>query len=180
MTNPAFNKALAFVLRFEGGYSNTPTDRGGETYCGISRRFNPDWSGWAILDGIAHFNFEKDKQKLAESVNGFYFALWNKLHINDLPENIACFIFDTAVNCGALPAGKIFQHALNDLDAGIQVDGIIGQQTVDAFRQTTISEGVILKLMQLYRIFIYWTIAQKNPKQRVFFYGWLNRTLTKI
>jgi lysozyme family protein len=32
----AFNKALSFALRWEGGYSNHPNDRGGETNFGVT------------------------------------------------------------------------------------------------------------------------------------------------
>ena len=37
-----FDKALKFVLKWEGGYSNDPNDPGGETKYGISKRSYPE------------------------------------------------------------------------------------------------------------------------------------------
>jgi lysozyme family protein len=34
----------------EGGYVNDPVDKGGETYKGVARNFNPTWDGWPIVD----------------------------------------------------------------------------------------------------------------------------------
>ena len=45
-----FDQAFNKVIKLEGGYSNYKEDRGGETYKGISRVFNPDWAGWKIID----------------------------------------------------------------------------------------------------------------------------------
>ena len=45
-----FIKSYEITCKHEGGYSFDPDDAGGETYKGISRRFNPQWSGWKIID----------------------------------------------------------------------------------------------------------------------------------
>ncbi len=37
-----FDKSIAFVLRWEGGYSNDSRDAGGETNFGISKRYHAD------------------------------------------------------------------------------------------------------------------------------------------
>ena len=37
-----FNKIIEKVLEHEGGYVNDPTDLGGETKYGITKRFYPD------------------------------------------------------------------------------------------------------------------------------------------
>mgnify|MGYP002957326922 CR=1 FL=1 len=36
-----FNEEFKKVILVEGGYVNDPDDAGGETYLGISRRYNP-------------------------------------------------------------------------------------------------------------------------------------------
>ena len=48
-------KLINMVLTHEGGYSSgnekqTKGDKGKETYCGISRVYNPNWDGWKIID----------------------------------------------------------------------------------------------------------------------------------
>ncbi|MBW1801582.1 MAG: hypothetical protein JRJ85_12745, partial [Deltaproteobacteria bacterium] len=41
-----FDEAFEKTTAIEGGYVFDPDDAGGETYKGISRRFNPSWGGW--------------------------------------------------------------------------------------------------------------------------------------
>lgn len=53
-----FKFCIEELKDYEGGYSCNPSDAGGETYFGISRRNNKTWSGWKIIDG------EKKKRKI--------------------------------------------------------------------------------------------------------------------
>ena len=39
-----FSEAFTQTAAHEGGYSNDPLDRGGETYRGIARVHHPDWA----------------------------------------------------------------------------------------------------------------------------------------
>ena len=50
--NIAYNK----VIKIEGGYVNDPDDAGGETYMGISRKFNPNAKFWKVIDEIKSIN----------------------------------------------------------------------------------------------------------------------------
>ena len=45
-----FQQAFQHTAAAEGGYSNNPKDKGGETYRGIARKYWPDWAGWIIVD----------------------------------------------------------------------------------------------------------------------------------
>ena len=45
-----FQKAYKELMRVEGFYSMDPSDPGGETIYGISRRNWPKWVGWEIVD----------------------------------------------------------------------------------------------------------------------------------
>jgi lysozyme family protein len=45
-----FKQAHSIVMNNEGGYANDPSDRGGETYKGISRNNFPNWKGWKLID----------------------------------------------------------------------------------------------------------------------------------
>lgn len=47
-----FEIAYNLTAAAEGGYSNNPNDRGGETWRGIARKRHPMWIGWAIVDSI--------------------------------------------------------------------------------------------------------------------------------
>ena len=45
-----FEDAYKKVVKVEGSYVCDSDDSGGETYKGISRRYNPKWEGWPIID----------------------------------------------------------------------------------------------------------------------------------
>ena len=45
-----FGDAFKKLSIKEGGYVNDKDDAGGETYKGISRRYNPTWQGWTMID----------------------------------------------------------------------------------------------------------------------------------
>ena len=81
-----FDKALKFVLKWEGGYSNDPQDPGGETNFGISKRSYPE------LD-ISKLTFKQAKEI-------YYQNYWLKTGCNELPYPFNIVVFDTAVNMG--------------------------------------------------------------------------------
>lgn len=109
-----FSKALAKVLRREGGYVDDPNDKGGETYKGISRRAHPNSYMWVLIDkykkdcGGATNQFKtklaKDKT-ITNEVNIIYKSkYWNTFKLDlVLSQGLAEQIFDDAVNrgCGA-------------------------------------------------------------------------------
>lgn len=45
-----FGDAFKKLSIKEGGYVNDKDDAGGETYRGISRKYNPTWQGWNMID----------------------------------------------------------------------------------------------------------------------------------
>ncbi len=89
-----FLKAMAFTSKWEGGYVNHPSDPGGETYRGISRRFHPNWKGWEFVD-------KKNFTEADKYVDSFYEAtFWKPCGCDNYDFPLACSIFDAAVNCG--------------------------------------------------------------------------------
>ena len=107
-----FKPAITKVLLTEGGYVNDPNDNGGETYRGVSRKFWPNWSGWAIVDFLKTQPNWKTKmysdKYLNEAVSIFYKVnFWDKIggdSIND--QSVADLLVDSAVNEGTVPAIK--------------------------------------------------------------------------
>ena len=94
-----FDKALKFVLKWEGGYSNDPNDPGGETKYGISKRSYPH-------EDIKNMTLERAKKI-------YYENYWLKVGCDKLPFPLNIVVFDTAVNMGRSRAGK-FLDASND------------------------------------------------------------------
>ena len=94
-----FNKALKFVLKWEGGYSNDPRDPGGETNFGISKRSYPN-------EDIKNMTLDRAKEI-------YYQNYWLKAGCDDLPYPFNIVVFDTAVNMGRSRAIK-FIDPYND------------------------------------------------------------------
>ena len=108
-------KILLFTLRFEGGYSNDPSDKGGETYRGISRVSNRTWAGWAVLDKIANKKQNQIFSQLEAEVKQFYyknyFQVYNLDKLNS--SKVALSIFDFVVNSGMGNAKPKITEAVN-------------------------------------------------------------------
>jgi len=103
-----FDKYYPILLKAEGGYASAEfaakyNDKGGETYKGIARNFNPAWEGWAIIDAY-------------KAKNGI--PKW---------KSVAEYFMDYGFNSGLGTATKAVQRIV-----GATVDGGMGQHTLDA------------------------------------------------
>lgn len=116
-----FDEEFDKVILAEGGYVNDPDDAGGETYLGISRKNNPKWVGWEVIDDIKKkygtknitSRLKKDVA-LTNSAKLLYKQnYWDVLELDDIPsQGIAHQLFDTCVNCGKTTAIHIAQQVL--------------------------------------------------------------------
>lgn len=175
----------------EGGYSNNPNDRGGETYRGISRRNFPMWSGWAVID--AHKGKPGFPESLAtvpglqKLVHGFYkMEFWNRLSLDQVnDQRIAEEMFDTAVNCGVGIAGSFLQRALNVTNrAGrdypnLVVDSQVGPKTVGMLNMHR-KPSDVLKVLNILQGNRYIEICEARESQEEFASGWLNRVSLQL
>lgn len=140
-----FEKAYKKLVQFEGGYVNDPDDKGGETYKGIARNFNPNLEVWDIIDyERPNINFPEcleEDQHLQNRVKQFYKEnYWDVFKADNLPYNIAEELFEIAVNTGVMRATLILQETINLLNrnqklySNIKVDGKFGQYTLSALK----------------------------------------------
>ena len=109
-----FAKALEVVLHHEGGYVNHPSDPGGETIYGISRRSHPDV--WA-----------KGRPTLEDAKRIYHRDYWLPIKADAMPFPVALMVFDAAVNAGNRRAAILLQRALR-----VTADGSIGPVTLAA------------------------------------------------
>ena len=109
------------LILAEGGYVNDHDDAGGETYLGISRKNNPNWSGWKLIDSIKKTYGTKNitaRLKANESITNsakllYKINYWDVLELDDIPNQaVAHQLFDTCVNCGKTVAISITQQVL--------------------------------------------------------------------
>lgn len=147
-----FDKFYPGLMASEGEYCHTEGDSGGETYKGIARVYNPNWSGWTIVDEtkrtlglkgrVLPVNYPglnkalRGKPGLAAVVKSFYKACyWDVLGL-DLIKNqsLAEQMADHGVNAGTGRVGRMLQWCLWQLGVlpAKQVDGKIGRITLAA------------------------------------------------
>ena len=121
-----FRKAYAKLEVAEGGYVFDKDDAGEETYKGVSRKANPNWIGWVILDDLKKHHpktFEsiaKKTPQLEKAVWDLYKkTYWDCFELDTIPsQKVAEQLFDTNVNCGKLAAITTAQRTL-----GVPVTG---------------------------------------------------------
>ena len=113
----------------EGGYVNDKDDAGGETYRGISRKYNPTWQGWTMIDSYKkHYTVgsKEFKSKLDNDVQlqklvweKYKIGYWDVFELDDFnSQRVAEQLFDTNVNCGQVAAIKMAQRVLGLKETG--------------------------------------------------------------
>lgn len=181
--------AYNITLKHEGGYSNDSTDVGKETYKGISRRFNPSWQGWLIIDqhkGRPGFpETAYNDSRLDKMVKDFYKErYWDANLLDEVSSQpVANEMFDTGVNMGIVRAAKFLQRALNVLNLNgarwddIVEDGAMGPNTLSALNACLAFRGdeVLYKIMNVLQGMHYIDYMVKSPEQEKYAYGWFRR-----
>lgn len=179
----SFEKTLSHTLTFEGGYVNDPADSGGETFRGVSRRNNPNWAGWPLIDAAkksvgtsaaAINKFFQGNQNMADLVASIYqqnyYAPVAKLGAPELATDKA---FDAAVNVGVGQAVKFAQAIV-----GTAADGAIGPKTLAAVADYFRQSGAVGKFLAAFckaQEAFYRGIVSRKPSQAKFLNGWLRR-----
>lgn len=150
-----FELAVDIILMVEGGYSNNPKDKGGETNFGISKRSYPKLNIRALTRDEAKAIYKKD--------------YWDRCQIDLLPEKIRLIVFDAAVNHGPTAACMFLQSV-----ARTDQDGMLGRITLSVINQMQPEQ--ILRLYADQRIKSY----IKNPGFQHFGLGWLSRVMNIV
>ena len=110
-----FDECLKMLLHHEGGYVNHPSDPGGETNLGVTKKVYQEWGG------------TKDMKDLTvEDVAPIYKKnYWNRCKCDDLESGVDWVVFDWAVNSGTGRSAKAIQKI-----CGASQDGAIGPKTL--------------------------------------------------
>lgn len=156
-----FNEAFETLMKHEGGYVNDKVDNGGETKFGISKRSYP--------------NLDIKKLTRDEAKRIYYCDFWLKGRYNKiLRSSIAVKTFDLAVNMGITQANQLLQRAIRSANlVKIAEDGIIGNITIEEISKA--APAVLLAALRSEAAGFYRSLAAKNPNQKKFLNGWLNR-----
>ena len=144
-----FKKALAFVLKWEGGFVNDPDDKGGTTNKGITQTtYN------------SYLKSKKQKTKSVKNitqaeVEDIYFnRYWLAAGCNKMSKKFAVLCFDTAVNMGT---------------GVVKATGMTRNEEFLRAAQYKYTDRYIAAKRAKYNEFA------RVPSQKKFLNGWLNR-----
>jgi len=168
-----FLSAFEQMIRDEGGYvlHTVAGDRGGQTYAGIARNFNPSWPGWAYID--------RGATPPSELVREWYRAsYWLPIRGDEITSQaVAASIFNFAVNTSA-PGRPAVAVKLAQLVVGATPDGALGPRTLAALNAYDPEKFVLA--YALAKVARYRDIVQRDRSQLKFLLGWINRTLLGV
>jgi len=156
-----FKKAVNKTRNFEGGYINHPSDYGGETKYGISKKSYPNIDIKNLTIDEAELIYKKE--------------YWDSIKLDSIiNQEIAEELFDTAVNMGCRRAISFLQRSLNALGITPEliVDSIIGNKTINATNSYKYPK-VLIKALNGFQISYYILRVESDPTQKVFFRGWI-------
>jgi lysozyme family protein len=181
-----FTDTLApHILAKEGGYTDNPNDRGGETI-------------WGITVAVARENgFTGSMRTMTreQALAIYRLKFWTKPGFDQVAtrsRRLAAGLFDLGVNSGVNTAGRFVQIALNAFNrqgkdyADMKVDGSVGPTTLrclDALiqrRGLADSELVLLRALESQRGNLFLTISDSRPANEEFTFGWFKNRLTSI
>lgn len=145
-----FETALAWILKWEGGYVNHPLDRGGPTNMGITKRTYDAYraSKKLVAQGVDRIT----KTEVQDIYRNQYFKQWDT---SDLSQGAKMVLFNISVLSGTNRASVIRGRALS----------VAPDQKSKAF---------VSELLNQYDLFL-GRIVANNPSQKVFQRGWANR-----
>lgn len=168
---------LDTLIGKEGGYSNHPSDRGGETM-------------WGITIAVARsVGYDGPMRKMTrDQAKGIYRSLyWINPGFNLVAKRsqaVAEELFDTGVNMGPSVASIFLQRLLNGLNRqakdypDIKVDGDIGPATMRSLnayfdKRGKDAEKVLLKGLNALQGARYVELAEGRQANEDFLHGWL-------
>ena len=172
----AFDEAFEHTVGKEGGYSNHPSDRGGETMWGITI---------AVARDYGYSGNMKD-MPVATAKEIYRKRYWDKANLDEISkmsEELANKLFDIGVNMGIARAGIFLQTTLNafnqqeKLYPDVLEDGDIGRRTLAALHSFYAKRGilgakVLLRAVNCLQGAFYIDISRTRKANEDFTFGW--------
>jgi lysozyme family protein len=116
-----FQASLAAVLHHEGGFVNHPSDPGGMTNLGCTKKVWEEHCGHEVTEKAMRALTPANVAPLYKR------KYWDKVKGDSLPSGVDYAVFDAAINSGSGRAAKWLQACV-----GVEPDGDIGPKTIAA------------------------------------------------
>ena len=170
-------KVINDIIKIEGGYTNDPSDSGGETKYGIT------------VETARRNGYKGDMKKLTkkEAFTIYETVYWHSIKadaIGSISQELADKLFDISVNMGSGRAGEFLQRSLNVLNNkeeyynDVKVDGAIGNITLSRLgvfakkRFSDVGEEVIIEMVTCLQGAFYVELSERREKDEKYIYGW--------
>jgi lysozyme family protein len=151
-----FQECLDLVLKSEGGWVNHPSDPGGETNLGVTKRVWEEYVGHAV-DNLK-------KLTKADVAPLYELKYWRPCYCEVLPRGLDFVVFSMGINAGPGRSIKLLQQSI-----GCVPDGVIGPKTRDLISSSN-GSALIAKFSEARRE--YYKSLKTFP---IFGKGWLAR-----
>src|SRR5215475_1370179 len=159
----SFNALQPLIEKWEGGFSNHPSDPGGATNMGITQETLARWRGRPVsVDEVRQLTRDEARQI-------FQARYWTPLRGDELPLPAAEMAYNTSVLSGPRRAVLVLQEALNRQGKSVALDGDIGPATIGASR-TADQRRLVDDYADIYEAYL-----RGLPAFATFGQGWLNR-----
>ena len=157
-----FKEYAKKLIEIEGGYINHPDDLGGPTNLGVTLTTFRKYCGEGkTIKDLRNMNYGT----WCEIMKDLY---WDKCLADEIDNQaVAEIAVDWCVNSGTIGLRKVQEIV------GVKPDGIAGPKTLDAINGAD-QKDLFDRIMSARNQF-YVNIVKKNPSQRVFMNGWMNR-----
>lgn len=158
------DKYIDHLMRWEGtGFTLIKGDKGKETKMGVTIGTYRQFFG---QDKTAE---DLKNMSMREWKYIFYYGFWNPIKADQIENQpLATLIMDCCWMSGRVTAIKKIQRCLG----GLVVDGIVGKNTLRVLNE--FPEDSFYKIYQMRKDWFY-AIVAKDPVQKKFLKGWLNR-----
>ena len=124
-----FKECLDLVLKSEGGFVNHPSDPGGMTNLGVTKRVWEEYTGHEadekIMRGLT-------PEKVAPLYEQRY---WRPTYCEVLPRGLDLLIFSMGINAGTGRCVKLLQSSI-----GCVADGVIGPRTMELIKSANVAD----------------------------------------
>jgi lysozyme family protein len=150
------------LLQCEGGFSWHPLDKGGATCKGVTLQ--------TYREHYGQHKTEKDLKDIpyGEWMHIMKVGYWDRVRADEIvSQPVAEIIADWCVNSGAAGVRKA-QEVI-----GVKPDGIVGKVTLSAINAADPEE--LHRRLWSARQQFFINIVKRNPSQKVFINGWMNR-----
>lgn len=170
------NELIDSLIAREGGFIDHPADKGGPTRWGITQAVARQHGYMGPME-----NFPRNLATLIYEKQYWQAPRFDK--VAQIAPKLAEELFDTSVNMGPRRAIGFLQRALNALNRNgadypdITVDRTIGTDTLHALeaflaKRGLPAEGVLTKAIDALQGAYYVHLAEVDPAQEAFLYGW--------